>query len=43
MGRLFGEVWNKGDLEALDRVFAPDVVVHTAPDAHSRGPTSSGR
>lgn len=37
MGRLFGEVWNKGDLEALDRVFAPDVVVHTAPDAQSRG------
>ena len=35
--RLFGEVWNNGDLDALDRVFTPDVVVHTGPSARSRG------
>jgi predicted ester cyclase len=34
---LFGDVWNGGDLDALDRVFTSDVLVHTSPDAQSRG------
>ena len=37
IGVLFGDVWNGGDLDALDRVFTDDVLVHTSPEAQSRG------
>jgi steroid delta-isomerase-like uncharacterized protein len=37
IGVLFGEVWNSGDLDALDRVFTSEVLVHTSPDTQSRG------
>lgn len=29
--RGFEEVWNKGNLDAIDEIFAPDVVNHTLP------------
>jgi steroid delta-isomerase-like uncharacterized protein len=34
---LFEQVWNEGRLDALARVFAPDVVVHTSPEEQTRG------
>ncbi len=37
MTRLFEDIWNGGDLGAMDRVFAPEVVVHTDPVTESRG------
>jgi steroid delta-isomerase-like uncharacterized protein len=37
IGVLFKEVWNGGDLDALDRVFTSDVLVHTSPDTQSVG------
>jgi steroid delta-isomerase-like uncharacterized protein len=37
IGVLFGVVWNGGDLDALQRVFATDVLVHTSPESSSRG------
>ena len=35
--RLFEDVWNRGDVDALDHVFSPDVVVHSGPTTESRG------
>ena len=29
--RAFEEVWHKGNLEVLDEIMAPDVIVHIAP------------
>ena len=37
IGALSGDAWNRGDLDALDRVFASDVIVPTG------RPMSSGR
>lgn len=29
--RVFKEVWHKGNLKVLDKIVAPDVIIHTAP------------
>jgi steroid delta-isomerase-like uncharacterized protein len=29
--RITEAIWNKGDLDAVDELFAPDVVIHSAP------------
>ena len=29
--RMTTEIWNKGNLDAIDQFFAPDVIIHSAP------------
>jgi steroid delta-isomerase-like uncharacterized protein len=35
--RLFEEVWNKGNLDAIDGIYAPDIVNHTLPPGIPQG------
>ena len=35
--RLFEEVWNKGNLDAIDEIYAPDIVNHTLPPGIPQG------
>ena len=35
--RLFEDVWNNGDLDAIDKIYAPDIVNHTLPPGIPQG------
>lgn len=35
--RLFEDIWNKGDLDAFDEIYAPDIVNHTLPPGIPQG------
>jgi steroid delta-isomerase-like uncharacterized protein len=35
--RLFEDIWNKGNLDAFDDIYAPDIVNHTLPPGIPQG------
>jgi steroid delta-isomerase-like uncharacterized protein len=35
--RLFDDIWNKGNLDAFDEIYAPDIVNHTLPPGIPQG------
>ena len=35
--RLFEDIWNKGNLDAFDEIYAPDIVNHTLPPGIPQG------